>query len=45
MDKELWLMKKKIVSEKISKESQVVLDESFVQEKFNECNIEYEYST
>lgn len=44
MDKELWLMKKKIVSEKISKESQVVLDEPFVQEKFNECNIEYEYN-
>lgn len=44
LDKELWLMKKKIVSEKISKESQVVLDEPFVQEKFNECNIEYEYN-
>lgn len=29
---------------KISKESQVVLDEPFVQEKFNECNIEYEFN-
>lgn len=44
MDKELWLMKKKIVSEKISKESQVVLDKPFVQEKFKDCNIEYEYN-
>ena len=44
MDKELWHMNKKIVNEKMSKESKVVLDEPFVQEKFKECNIEYEYN-
>ena len=44
IEKELWLMKHKRFNQKRANESKVILDEPFVQEKFNEYNIEYEYN-